>query len=132
MMISRLNISPQKILRRPHAYRRRSGLLARLLASAAVLLGVLFVVHAHPAFAQEKTLLWERFDVDIIIRRDSSFEVTEHQTIRFSRGTFTFGYRDIPKQYFSSLDDWSLTDSQRQQLPPGQQRQRAIYIHRHR
>ena len=109
-MISRLNISPQKILRRPHAYRRHSGLLVRLLASAAVLLGLLFVVHAHSAFAQEKTLLWERFDVDIIIRRDSSFEVTEHQTIRFSRGTFTFGYRDIPKQYFSSLDDWSLTD----------------------
>jgi len=84
---------------------------ARLLAGAAVVLGVLFILHAHPAFAQEKSLLWERFDVDIIIRSDGSFEVTEHQAIRFTRGTFTFGYRDIPKKNFSSIDDWSLTDA---------------------
>ncbi len=84
---------------------------ARLLAGAAVVLGVLFILHAHPAFAQEKSLLWERFDVDIIIRSDGTFEVTEHQAIRFTRGTFTFGYRDIPKKNFSSIDNWSLTDA---------------------
>ena len=88
-------------------------------------------VHAHPAVAQEKSLLWERFDVDIIIRKDSSFEVTEHQTIRFTRGAFTYGYRDIPKKNFSSLDDWTLTDSQRQQLSLCKLRQRALYIYRH-
>ncbi|MCY4082953.1 MAG: DUF2207 domain-containing protein [Caldilineaceae bacterium] len=86
-------------------------LSARLLTGAALLLGVLLVLHAHPAFAQEKSLLWDRFDVDIIIRKDSSFDVTEHQTIRFTRGTFTFGYRDIPKKHFSSLHDWTLTDA---------------------
>ena len=84
---------------------------ARLLTGAAVLLGVLLILHAHPASAQEKSLLWDRFDVDIIIRKDSSFDVTEHQTIRFTRGTFTFGYRDIPKKHFSSLHDWTLTDA---------------------
>ena len=89
--------------------KRRPGLFIRLLV-AAILLGGLFIVQALPAFAQEKSLLWERFDVDITVRKDSSFEVTEHQTIRFTRGTFTFGYRDIPKQNFSSLDDWTLTD----------------------
>ena len=109
-MMPRLKISPHNRWMRPHAFWRRPGLFVRLLASAAVLLGVLFTVHAHSAFAQEKSLLWERFDVDIIIRRDGTFDVAEHQTIRFTRGTFTFGYRDIPKQYFSSLDDWSLTD----------------------
>ena len=86
-------------------------LSARLLTGAALLLGVLLVLHAHPAFAQEKSLLWDRFDVDIIIRKDGTFEVTEHQTIRFTRGTFTFGYRDIPKKHLSSLDDWTLTDA---------------------
>ena len=109
-MIPRLKIASQNRWMRPHAFRRRPGLFVRLLASAAVLLGVLFIVHANSAFAQEKSLLWERFDVDIVIRRDGTFDVAEYQTIRFTRGTFTFGYRDIPKQYFSSLDDWSLTD----------------------
>ena len=107
----RLKIPLQHSWRRPHVSRRRSGLSPRLLTSAAVLLGVLFILHVHPAVAQEKSLLWERFDVDIIIRKDSSFEVTEHQTIRFTRGAFTYGYRDIPKKNFNSLDDWTLTDA---------------------
>ncbi|MCY3993249.1 MAG: DUF2207 domain-containing protein [Caldilineaceae bacterium] len=83
---------------------------ARLLTGAAVLLGVLLILHAHPASAQEKSLLWERFDVDVIIRRDGTFEVTEHQTIRFTRGTFTFGFRAIPTRYIDSIDNWTLTD----------------------
>ena len=36
--------------------------------------------------------------------------MTERQTIRFTRGVFTYGYRDIPKKHFSSLDGWTLTD----------------------
>ena len=76
---------------------------ARLLTGAAVFLGVLLILQVHSAYAQEKSLLWERFDVDIIIRKDSSFEVTEHQTIRFTRGAFTFGYRDIPKRNIQIL-----------------------------
>ena len=95
----------------PHASRRRSRLSARLLTGAALLLGALLILQAHPAFAQGKSLLWERFDVDIIVRKDSSFDVTEHQTIRFTRGTFTYGYRDIPKKNLSSLDGWTLTDA---------------------
>jgi len=74
-------------------------------------LGVLLILHAHPAFAQEKSLLWDRFDVDIIIRRDGTFEVTEHQAIRFTRGAFTFGYREIPTRYVDSIDGWTLTDA---------------------
>ncbi|MXZ22321.1 MAG: hypothetical protein F4Y84_17265, partial [Caldilineaceae bacterium SB0665_bin_25] len=68
-----LKIPPRYKRRRPHAFRRPHGLPARLPAGAAVLLGVLLVLQAYPAFAQEKSLLWERFDVDIIIRKDSSF-----------------------------------------------------------
>ena len=85
-------------------------LSARLLTGAALLLGALLILHVHPAFAQEKSLLWERFDVDIIIRRDGAFEVAEHQTIRFTRGTFTFGFREIPTRYIDSIEDWTLTD----------------------
>ena len=106
-----LKIPPRHKPRPPHASGRRSGLSARLLTGAALLLGVLLILQAHPAFAQGKSLLWERFDVDIFIRKDSSFDVTEHQTIRFTRGTFTYGYRDIPKKNLSSLDGWTLTDA---------------------
>ena len=97
--------------RRPHASRRQPRLPARLLTGAALLLGVLLILQAHPASAQGKSLLWERFDVDIIIRKNSTFEVTEHQTIRFTRGTFTYGYRDIPIKNLTSLDGWTLTDA---------------------
>ena len=105
-------------------------LSARLLAGAALLLGALLILHVHPAFAQEKSLLWERFDVDIIIRRDGAFEVAEHQTIRFTRGTFTFGFREIPTRYIDSIDRLDPDRRQWQPLSSGEQRQRALYLHR--
>ena len=86
-------------------------LSARLLTGAALLLGALLVLHARPAFAQDQSLLWERFDVDLIVRKDGTFEVTEHQTIRFTRGTFTFGFRAIPTRYIDAIDNWTLTDA---------------------
>ena len=82
----------------------------RLSAAIAVLFGALLVLPVPSVSAQEKSLVWERFDVDIVIRPDGSFDVNEHQTIRFARGEFTFGYREIPKRYFNSLSNWSLTD----------------------
>ena len=87
-----------------------SGTLVRLFAVAAVLLGALLIVPVQSASAQEKSLVWERFDVDIVIRPDGAFDVTERQTIRFARGTFTFGFREIPRDRVSSISNWSLTD----------------------
>jgi hypothetical protein len=63
-----------------------------------------------PALAQDKSLVWERFDVDIEVQSDGTFDVAEHQTIRFTSGTFTAGYRDIPIRNFSYLDNWEVTD----------------------
>ena len=48
--------------------------------------------------------------MDIVIQRDGTFDVAEHQTILFTRGAFTFGFREIAKDKLSSLSDWSLTD----------------------
>ncbi len=90
--------------------RQSSGTFIRLCAVAAVLLGALLIVPIHSASAQEKSLIWERFDVDIVIRPDGAFDVTERQTIRFTRGTFTFGFREVPKDRLRSLGAWSLTD----------------------
>src|SRR5690606_40672898 len=62
------------------------------------------------AHAQEKTLVWERFNVDIEVLRNGTFEVSEHQTIRFTSGSFTNGYRDIPIRNFEYIDQWEVTD----------------------
>ena len=71
----------------------------------------LWIVQGSPAQAAEKSLVWDRFDVDIIVNADGAFDVAEHQAIRFLDGEFTFGYRSIPKQNFSALTDWSVTDA---------------------
>jgi len=78
---------------------------------AAVCLGTLANTVGAPAFAAEKSLVWERFDVDIQIDPDGTFVVAEHQAIRFIDGTFTFGYRNIPKQNFAYISDWAVTDA---------------------
>jgi hypothetical protein len=67
---------------------------------------------ASPILAQEKSLVWERFDVDIQVNKNGTFEVREHQTIRFTQGSFSSGYRDIPIHNFSYLDGWEITDDQ--------------------
>ena len=63
------------------------------------------------ARAQEKSLVWDRFDVDILVKSDGTFDVAEHQRIRFTAGSFTFGYREIPVSNFNSADNWAMTDS---------------------
>lgn len=76
-------------------------------------LALLFCLLAFPlaAHAQEKSLVWDRFDVDILVKTDGTFDVTEHQRIRFTAGSFTFGYRDIPINNFGFIDNWAMTDS---------------------
>ncbi|OUC06586.1 hypothetical protein RY27_20105, partial [Litorilinea aerophila] len=79
-------------------------LLTLLLAFCLLLTG------ASTAYAQDKSFVFERFDVDIVVNADGTFDVVEHQGIRFTSGTFTFGYREIPIRYFSYIDNWRLTD----------------------
>ncbi len=84
-----------------------------LLALLTVLVGS--VAFAPPALArqtaQEKSLVWERFDVDLVVHEDGAFDVAEHQRIRFIDGVFTFGYREIPRRYLSAIDNWAITDA---------------------
>ena len=68
--------------------------IASMLAVLTVAVLLVFLTGSLPGFsvtAQDKTLVWERFDVDIAVNADSSFDVVEHQAIRFTRGSFTFG-----------------------------------------
>ncbi len=77
-----------------------------LLVVAALWLGVF----APGVQAQDKSLVWDRFDVSIVVRASGVFDVAERQTIRFTSGTFTAGYRDIPKRNFGYIDNWAVTD----------------------
>lgn len=76
----------------------------------AFLLGSLYSASVSPVRAAEKSIVWERFDVDIQVNDDGSFDVAEHQRIRFIGGTFREGYREIPKRNFGYLSDWSVND----------------------
>lgn len=62
----------------------------------AVLLAVLALSAASPAEAQSKTFVWETYDVTLAIQTNGDLRVVERQRIRFTSGSFTFGFRDIP------------------------------------
>lgn len=80
------------------------------LLAGALLAGIL-LVSALPAIAAEKSIVWDRFDVDIKVNRDGTFDVAEHQAIRFVEGSFTFGYRNIKKDNLGAITDWAMTDA---------------------
>jgi len=58
-----------------------------------------------PAEAQDRTLDWRRWDVDVQINEDGTFDVRETYEIEFIGGPFTFGYREIPFSQFENLTD---------------------------
>ena len=69
-----------------------------------LLLGVALLI-VSPALAQDKTLNWHRWDADIQINSDGTFDVQEVYEIEFVQGEFTFGYRNIPIDQFSHIDN---------------------------
>ncbi len=58
-----------------------------------------------PVSAQSKTFVWERLDVEITVLPDGAFLVQETQVIRFTSGTFTYGYRAVPANRLTSISD---------------------------
>src|SRR5690606_34721565 len=62
--------------------------------------------------AQNQSLVWEQFNVDIQVNPNGTFDVKEHQTIRFTSGTFSVGYRELPIQNFRYADNWAVTDGE--------------------
>lgn len=55
------------------------------------------------AKAQNKTLVWERYDVYLTVLPSGDLDVLERQTIRFTSGTFSFGYAVIPLDKTSGI-----------------------------
>ena len=75
-----------------------------------ILLSLGSLVYSPPVLAQDKSLVWDRFDVDLVVNKDGTVAVQEHQTIRFTSGTFRFGYRDLPINNLGYIDNWAITD----------------------
>ncbi len=76
----------------------------------ALLLVTLTLVSSPGVHAQDQSLIWEQFNVDIQVNSDGTFDVEEHQTIRFTSGTFSVGYRELPIQNYRYADNWAVTD----------------------
>lgn len=60
------------------------------------LLIFLFSFSVPTAGAQTKTFYWQQFDADMTLLPNGDIRVTETQTLVFSGGSFTFGFRTIP------------------------------------
>lgn len=60
-------------------------------------------------FAQDQSLYWERYDVEIEVRPDGTFRVIEHNQINFTSGTFRFGARSIPTERLVGIDELKVT-----------------------
>ncbi len=71
---------------------------------------ILLLVLVIPASAQSKTLYWDRFDVNINVNKDGTFDVEEIQTIVFTQGTFTYGYRSIDTHLTEDITDIRVRD----------------------
>lgn len=62
------------------------------------------------ARAQDKTLYWERYDVNLTVQPNSDILVEEVQTIRFTSGTFRFGFASIPLDRVEQITDVSVSE----------------------
>ena len=77
----------------------------------AMLMAILAVFIALPASAQSKSVVWNRFDVDITVNKDGTFLVVEKQEIHFIGGPFTFRYRDISTKNTEAITDIRVGDA---------------------
>lgn len=72
---------------------------------------LLLVLVAAPAAAQEKSLYWEVYDVDITVLENGDFRVVETQHLVFTNGTFRYGVRHIPLEFVSEITDVAVSEA---------------------
>ena len=62
----------------------------------------------------DKAYYWDYIHGDIAVQRNGDMEITESQRFVFTRGTFTFAYRDIPLDRVERVDNiWVEENGQR-------------------
>jgi hypothetical protein len=85
---------------------------------AGLLLAGLFAASALTTLAAEKSIVWDRFDSDITVNTDGTFDVAEHQAIRFVDGSLALATATSRNRTsrISAMDDYRCF---RQHLYPG-------------
>ena len=83
----------------------RNWIVALLLAAA--LLSAAGVAHA------QRSLYWDRYDVDIVVDANGTFRVTETQTLVFVNGSFHVGFASIPTGRVESIYDVQVSEDGR-------------------
>ena len=74
------------------------------------------------AQAQDKSLFWQRWDVNIEVQQNSDMLIEEIQEITFTSGTFRFGFRSIPLDRVEDIVDvqvWEIVDGVERPYTPG-------------
>ncbi len=66
---------------------------------------VLILVPASVILAQDKSLRWNRFDVNITVLPNGDMKIEEIQAITFTSGSFHYGFRSIPLDRVESITD---------------------------
>ncbi len=81
--------------------------LIALLLLATALLPVAGIAHA------QRSLYWDRYDVDIVVNANGTFRVTETQTLVFVDGSFHAGFASIPTGRVESIYDVQVSEGGR-------------------
>jgi uncharacterized membrane protein YgcG len=84
--------------------------MRRTLWLSGLLLLVLVLALGGAARAQDKTLYWQRYDVDITVQTNGDFRVVETQELVFTSGTFRYGERDIEMTRLSGIGDVTVAE----------------------
>ena len=62
------------------------------------------------ALARQKSIIWQKYDVDIAIQSNGDLRVTETQVIEFQGGAFTAGFAAIPKENTDAIVNVSVAE----------------------
>ncbi len=77
---------------------------------------VLMVLPSGMVLAQDKSLVWNRYDVNITVLDNGDMQVEEVQEIAFTSGSFHFGYRAIPLGRVEALSNLQIFERQGDRL----------------
>ncbi len=78
----------------------------------------LSLMPGHLAAQSNRSVTWDRIDVTIELRDDSTLHVTERDTIIFQGGPFRTGFREIPLARVESIDQVQVGAIENGQFTP--------------
>lgn len=75
------------------------------------LLGIAAVLTPVAVHAETKSLVWTRLDTEIAVQLNGDLKITETNVIDFTRGTFSWGFRDIELARLAEVRDIVVTEN---------------------